>query len=146
MFLRPLRRHIYQCRPPVRARSSSDLPIDEVDKTRSLMALLPPLYDHFCRQFDPMLDDIIGVVEAVNPAGPRRILDLATGHGEPACRLAQRYPDAAVIASDFEDGMLVKAEARVADLQLGERVVCRRIDMVDGILRSVPPGSQVRGP
>ena len=59
------------------------------------------------------------------------ILDLASGHGEPACSIALRIPSASITSSDVDEGLLASARARVEKLALGGRVKVKRLDMTD---------------
>jgi SAM-dependent methyltransferase len=51
------------------------------------------------------------------PARPGRILDIGTGTGAAALELADRYPDAEVVAIDVSAEMIAQARARAADLR-----------------------------
>ena len=59
------------------------------------------------------------------------ILDLASGHGEPACSMALRIPCASIISSDVDEKLLSTARARVKKLALGKRVKVKRLDMTN---------------
>lgn len=50
---------------------------------------------------------------------PRRILDLGCGTGADLPRLAERFPDATVIAADFSAAMLARAGARLRPTRSG---------------------------
>ena len=96
----------------VRRRFSSQT---DAERMATLARELPPLYDEAFLQFEPVWSHMVEAVVAANPA-PRVVLDLASGPGEPACTLAQRFPGAEVVASDNEAAMCSKAQERVAGL------------------------------
>lgn len=63
----------------------------------------------------------------------RRIIDVGCGPGVGTCALAQRFPEATVVAADGSAEMLESASARAARLGLAERVETTLIDLPDGI-------------
>jgi SAM-dependent methyltransferase len=58
---------------------------------------------------------------------PARILDVGTGTGAGALRLAQRFPAAQVVGVDLSDAMLEQARRNTPD-ELGDRVRYERAD------------------
>ena len=58
---------------------------------------------------------------------PARILDVGTGTGAGALRLAQRFPEAQIVGVDISDAMLGQARRNTAD-DLRERVRFERAD------------------
>ena len=50
---------------------------------------------------------------------PRRVLDLGCGTGADLARLAERFPDATVLAADFAPAMLARAGARLCPARSG---------------------------
>lgn len=50
---------------------------------------------------------------------PRRVLDLGCGTGADLARLAERFPDATVLAADFAPAMLARAGARLRPARSG---------------------------
>ncbi|WEN41581.1 Malonyl-[acyl-carrier protein] O-methyltransferase [Thauera sp. GDN1] len=50
---------------------------------------------------------------------PRRVLDLGCGTGADLARLAERFPDATVLAADFSPAMLERAGARLRPARSG---------------------------
>ena len=78
---------------------------------------------------------MVELVRAVAPT-PGAIIDLGCGSGSLTLRLAEAFPQAAIVGIDFDPTMLVLARARLA--ALGERVhlLCRdlrRKDWTDGL-------------
>jgi len=79
---------------------------------------------------------IVKEAEARVPAQGGKILDLASGPGEPACLLASAIPGASVISSDFSQDMVDKATQRSKDL---DNVRCLHADAQD--LSRFPTGT-----
>lgn len=98
---------------------------------------LPALYEHGLEHFKPAWSAVVGAVAG----SPSVIVDLASGPGEPACSLAQAYPQAEVVASDCDEAMLMQARARSFRLGLGGRVSMHPIDLRD-IARLSEPGAE----
>ena len=68
-----------------------------------------------------------------------RILDLATGPGEPAVTIARALPGAAVTASDVSEDMIAKAEARIEAAGVARNCEAARMSFED--LGRVPSDS-----
>lgn len=67
-------------------------------------------WDEFTMAFlRPMGDEIIA---ALQPSKAAKVLDIATGTGEPGLSIASIYPNSKVIGTDLAEGMLAIAEAR----------------------------------
>jgi len=65
------------------------------------------LYVRNFKRNQPAWDAIVASV-ASHGAPPRRVLDLASGPGEPARSLAVAFPKASIVATDVEPGMVAK--------------------------------------
>ena len=92
---------------------------------------LPSLFLQTLPQFEPLWKRMVGAVAASN-ASPRVVLDLASGAGEPAFGLARRFPNAEVVASDHDAGMLSIAQQRI-DAEFASppgRVAAHQIDLL----------------
>lgn len=74
---------------------------------------LPALFLQTLPQFEPLWARMIRAVATVNDS-PRVVLDLASGTGEPAFGLARRFPNAEVVASDNDAGVLSIAQQHIA--------------------------------
>jgi SAM-dependent methyltransferase len=59
----------------------------------------------------------------------RRVLDVGCGPGVGACRLAELFPSARVVAVDGSPAMLARAAARAERLGLAERVEIRSVEL-----------------
>jgi SAM-dependent methyltransferase len=62
-----------------------------------------------------------------------RVLDLGCGPGVGSCLLAERFPEAVVIAADSAPAMLDGARQRATRLGLADRVEVRQVDLPDGM-------------
>lgn len=63
------------------------------------------------------------------PAAVRRVLDIGSGPGVTACRLAQAFTDAEVVAVDGEPALLDRVTDRAARLGLASRVRTQEADI-----------------
>lgn len=91
---------------------------------------LATLYDESLPQFNPIYTAVADAV-ASNHLAPLSILDLASGHGEPACTLAQRFPQASIVASDTSAEERERSAQRLQSLGLSDRVSVEPIDLAD---------------
>ena len=87
-----------------------------VPKADSTVADENPLWQEFARAMVPMMmppsqaiADILGVADA----GPLRVLDIAAGHGIFGIAIAQRNPQAAIVAVDWAGVLQVATENAV---------------------------------
>ncbi|NSC22217.1 class I SAM-dependent methyltransferase [Streptomyces albus subsp. chlorinus] len=68
-----------------------------------------------------------------------RVLDIGSGPGVVSCLLAQRFPEAEVVAVDQAPGLLERTRRRAAAHGLSDRVATRRADLpeeMDGLERA----------
>jgi ubiquinone/menaquinone biosynthesis C-methylase UbiE len=76
-----------------------------------------PIWAEFARSMAPMMalpaEKIADLLEAEN-AGPRKVLDLAAGHGLFGIALARRNPQARVVALDWAEVLEVARENAIA--------------------------------
>ena len=84
--------------------------------------------------FKPIWDAIADAVEDSHGITTMKsdytILDLASGHGEPAVTLAQRFPNAHVVASDSHEVERARAMRRIQSLNLQDRVEVQDINLL----------------
>ncbi|MBB5918586.1 SAM-dependent methyltransferase [Nocardia transvalensis] len=78
--------------------------------------------------YQPYLD---GAFDRLADLNPKRILDIGSGPGVAACLLAQRFPDAEVIAVDGTPELLTRAEQRAE--RLGVRLSTRVAEFPGGL-------------
>jgi SAM-dependent methyltransferase len=74
--------------------------------------------------------------------GASAVSDIGCGPGVAACALAQRLPEARVLAVDGADSLLSLARERAARLGVGDRLDTRQADLPDG-LADLPPADLV---
>lgn len=82
-----------------------------------------PDWDAIAEKFDIFLPQLAPVgealIDALQAAPGDRILDVASGTGEPALTLARRQPHVRIVGVDAADGMVRAAQKKVAALRLG---------------------------
>jgi SAM-dependent methyltransferase len=80
----------------------------------------------------PMVDQALAwLAERVPHAG--RVLDVGSGPGVAACRLAQLLPGATVLAADGAAPLLALARARADELGIADRFDTREVRLPDGL-------------
>lgn len=87
------------------------------------------LYIKFFEQLTPTWERHIAALKAHGVTKPATVLDVASGPGQPACLVAQTFPEALVRSTDFSPDMVSQAEARVKAAGLSSRVSCHVLDM-----------------
>jgi tRNA (cmo5U34)-methyltransferase len=70
-------------------------------------------YDSLIRRCVPRYDEMLDRLLEVLPKGRRRVLELGCGTGNLTLRLAQRYPDADLVAVDLAPEMLALTASRL---------------------------------
>ena len=99
------------------ARLATDLVVRRPALWRLLRRPLQAQFDRLAPRWDTLrsqasfepLDAALASLEAP----PRRALDLGTGTGSAALRLAERFPDAAIVGVDFSGGMVAEARRKM---------------------------------
>jgi ubiquinone/menaquinone biosynthesis C-methylase UbiE len=84
----------------------------------------------------PLLDEVTSALYDVARSDTldiRRILDVGSGPGVAACRLAEQFGDATIVAADGSSEMLAGVTARAERLGLSDRVETRLVELPDGI-------------
>lgn len=71
---------------------------------------------------------MLDAVRSALPSGRGRVLDLATGPGEPATLIGKALPGVQVIATDMSEDMIASAKKRAESLS---NVKCQVADMTD---------------
>jgi SAM-dependent methyltransferase len=85
----------------------------------------------------PMVDQALGWLVKRLPHA-RDVIDVGSGPGVAACRLAQLLPQAKILAADGALPLLVMAQERAARLGVGERLTTRHVSLPEG-LTELPP-------
>jgi SAM-dependent methyltransferase len=89
----------------------------------------------------PMVDQALAwLVDRV--PGARDVLDVGSGPGVAACRLAELLPDARVLAVDGAEPLLAMARERAVRLGVVDRFTTREVSLPDG-LADLPPADLV---
>jgi tRNA1Val (adenine37-N6)-methyltransferase len=78
-----------------------------------------------CQNFDGMKVGSDGVMLGAWANGGRRILDVGAGTGLIALMMAQRFPDAELLAIDISEDAFVQAEINVANSKFADRIEVR---------------------
>ena len=71
--------------------------------------------------------------------GGKRILDIGTGTGLIALMMAQRYPEAEVVAIDIDEGAVEQAKINVANTSFSSRITIKKeaVQQHDGIYDAI---------
>jgi release factor glutamine methyltransferase len=86
------------------------------------------------------------VLQALPPAGPLRLLDLATGSGCIAVTLAAARPEVTVLATDIDAGACEVARANAEAHGVAPRVTVRQGDLFDPVAHEAPFDAVVSNP
>ena len=109
------------------------------------------LYGQFFNQLKPSWVDMLTAVDRVNTGGfgrpkstktdphLRHVLDIASGPGQPALLVAEKYRSTNIECTDVSPDMVAQAAANVAAAGYGDRVKCSVLDMND--LSRIEPAS-----
>jgi SAM-dependent methyltransferase len=95
------------------------------------------IYDHFAAQhrhpngpWKIMLEKVQDF-NATKEEHALKILDLASGPGEPAATFAKHFPSASVVSTDLSEAMHMKAKALAVDIPNMEAQIADMQDLVD---------------
>lgn len=86
------------------------------------------LYAKVFEQMSPIWERHVEAVKRHAGAPPERVLDIASGPGQPAAMLAQEFKKAEVMSTDFAPDMVAQASERMQKLGL-KNVTCEILDM-----------------
>merc|ERR1719473_850726 len=124
------------------ARGSAE--VDTLGQARPLSTATAPMFDeemariyaHIANQhfhedgpWPVMLSTVSGLM-ADRPSG--KVLDIATGPGQPGISVAKAFPDATVVLSDVSEDMLAKATAASKDMPNTSTVIANAEDLPYG--------------
>ena len=112
---------------------------------------IAPTYDRLNHILSFSIDKIWRrrVVRKVRKMKPQRIMDLATGTGDLAIKLAKRIPQARVMGVDLSENMLAVAAEKVRRQGLDDRIAlyqgdAEQLDVADNLLDVVTVAFGVR--
>ena len=112
---------------------------------------IAPTYDKLNHIFSLSIDKMWRrrVVRLVRRLRPQRILDLATGTGDLAIKMAKRIPKAHIMGVDLSENMLAVAADKVRRQGLDDHIAlyqgeAERLDVGDGVLDVVTIAFGVR--
>ncbi len=112
---------------------------------------IAPAYDFMNRAMTMGIDRIwrAKAVAMVKETAPRRVLDVATGTGDLAIKLAKAIPGSSITGVDLSEGMLEIGRGKVAEAGLSERIAlmkadCLKLPFADGSFDAVTVAYGVR--
>ena len=121
------------------------------DEVREMFDNIAPTYDRLNHILSFSIDKIWRrrVVNKVRKMKPQRIMDLATGTGDLAIKLAKRIPKARVMGVDLSEKMLAVAAEKVRRQGLDDRIAlyqgdAEQLDVADNVLDVVTVAFGVR--
>lgn len=96
----------------------------KTEQVRDMFDSIAPAYDFMNRAMTMGIDKLWRrkAVKMVMSSAPLRLLDVATGTGDLAIKLARTMPDCSVTGIDLSDGMLAVGRQKVADAGLSDRI------------------------
>ena len=124
---------------------------DKKQEVREMFDNIAPTYDRLNHILSFSIDKLWRrrVVRIVRRLRPERIMDLATGTGDLAIKMAQRIPKARIMGVDLSENMLEVAAAKVRRLGLDDHIAlyqgdAEALDVADGVLDVVTVAFGVR--
>lgn len=112
---------------------------------------IAPTYDRLNHILSLSIDKLWRrrVVRLVRRLKPQRIMDLATGTGDLAIKMAQRIPKAHIMGVDLSENMLAVAAEKVRRLGLDDHIAlyqgdAEELDVADGVIDVVTVAFGVR--
>jgi demethylmenaquinone methyltransferase/2-methoxy-6-polyprenyl-1,4-benzoquinol methylase len=121
------------------------------DEVRDMFDNIAPTYDRLNHILSLSIDKVWRrrVVRLVRRLKPQRIMDLATGTGDLAIKMAQRIPKAHIMGVDLSENMLAVAAQKVRRLGLDDHIAlyqgdAEALDIADGVIDVVTVAFGVR--
>lgn len=102
----------------------------KTEQVEEMFDSIAPAYDFMNRAMTFGIDKLwrARAVKMVKQLRPARILDVATGTGDLAIKLAREIPEAALTGIDLSDGMLAIGREKVAKAGLSSRITLQKAD------------------
>ena len=105
---------------------------------------IAPSYDNINHILSLSIDKLWRrrVVKIVKRLKPQRVMDLATGTGDLAIKMAKRMPKTSIMGVDLSENMLAVAAEKVKRLGLDDHIAlyqgdAEQLDVADGVLDAV---------
>ena len=121
------------------------------EEVRAMFDNIAPTYDKLNHILSLSIDKVWRrrVVRIVRRMKPERIMDLATGTGDLAIKMAKRIPKARIMGVDLSENMLAVAAEKVRRLGLDDHIAlyqgdAEQLDVADGMLDVVTVAFGVR--
>ncbi|MBQ5922394.1 MAG: bifunctional demethylmenaquinone methyltransferase/2-methoxy-6-polyprenyl-1,4-benzoquinol methylase UbiE [Alistipes sp.] len=121
------------------------------EEVQQMFDNIAPTYDRLNHLFSLSIDKLWRrrVVRLVRRMKPQRILDLATGTGDLAIKMAKRIPKAHIMGVDLSEKMLAVAAEKVRRQGLDDHIAlyqgeAERLDIGDGVVDVVTVAFGVR--
>lgn len=102
----------------------------KTEQVEEMFDSIAPAYDFMNRAMTFGIDKLwrARAVKMVKQLRPARILDVATGTGDLAIKLAREIPGALLTGIDLSDGMLAIGREKVEKAGLGSRITMQKAD------------------
>ena len=121
------------------------------EEVREMFDNIAPTYDKLNHILSLSIDKVWRrrVVRIVRRMKPERIMDLATGTGDLAIKMAKRIPQARIMGVDLSENMLAVAAEKVRKQGLDDKIAlyqgdAEQLDVNDGVLDVVTVAFGVR--
>ena len=121
------------------------------EEVREMFDNIAPTYDKLNHILSLSIDKVWRrrVVRLVRRMKPERIMDLATGTGDLAIKMAKRIPQARIMGVDLSENMLAVAAEKVRRMGLDDHIAlyqgdAEQLDVNDGVLDVVTVAFGVR--
>lgn len=121
------------------------------EEVQTMFDNIAPTYDKLNHIFSLSIDKVWRrrVVRLVRRMKPLRILDLATGTGDLAIKMAKRIPKARIMGVDLSENMLAVAAEKVRRQGLDDHIAlyqgdAENLDLADGVVDVVTVAFGVR--
>ena len=116
-------------------------PKTKKEEVQQMFDNIAPNYDNLNHILSFSIDKIWRrrVVKLVKRLKPQRVMDLATGTGDLAIKMAKRMPKTSIMGVDLSENMLAVAAQKVRRLGLDDHIAlyhgdAEQLDVADGVL------------
>ncbi len=119
-------------------------PKTKKEEVQQMFDNIAPSYDNINHILSLSIDKLWRkrVVKLVKRLKPQRVMDLATGTGDLAIKMAKRMPKTSIMGVDLSENMLAVAAEKVRRLGLDDHIAlyqgdAEQLDVADGVLDAV---------